>query len=92
MAMAHQGTGSSGLPCSFNASCTTTSPLKWRATMNAKAVELMNTAIAAFQPKVCNMKVVSHPQVPATINTGGAAYEVNTPPIEMFTNKMPKPQ
>jgi hypothetical protein len=35
------------------------------------------------------MKALSQPQVPATISTGGAAYEVRVPPMEMFTNSTP---
>ena len=35
------------------------------------------------------MKALSHCQVVATISTGGAAYEVNVPPIETLTNSTP---
>jgi hypothetical protein len=51
---------------------------------------LITTASAAFQPKVANMKGVSHCQGPATISTGGAAKWVRVPPIEMFTKSMPR--
>jgi hypothetical protein len=45
--------------------------------------------MAAFQPKVEAMKVVSQPQRPATISTGGAANEVSVPPTDTFTNNTP---
>src|SRR3546814_14867656 len=35
------------------------------------------------------MKAVSQPKVCATISTGGAAYAVNTPPIDILTNSTP---
>ena len=35
------------------------------------------------------MKALSQPQAPATISTGGAAYEVSVPPIETLTNSTP---
>jgi hypothetical protein len=35
------------------------------------------------------MNALSHPHFSATINTGGAANEVSTPPIEILTNNTP---
>src|SRR5450830_328123 len=52
-------------------------------------VALISTATAAFQPKWVNMKAESHCQAPATISTGGAAYEVRVPPMETLTNSTP---
>jgi hypothetical protein len=43
----------------------------------------------ARQPKCVSMKALSQPQAPATISTGGAAYEVRVPPIETLTNSTP---
>ena len=50
---------------------------------------LISTAMAAFQPKVTNMKAEVQFQVDATIKIGGAAKEVSVPPIETFTNRTP---
>ena len=50
---------------------------------------LTTTASAAFQPKCCNIKALSQPQAPATISTGGAAYDVKVPPIDTLTNSTP---
>ena len=36
------------------------------------------------------MKPLSHCQVDATINTGGAAYAVSVPPMETLTNRTPR--
>ena len=55
-----------------------------------RAVAFTTTASAALQPKVCSMKLRSHCQVAATINTGGAAKGVNVPPMDTFTSKTPK--
>ena len=49
----------------------------------------VETAIAAFQPNVDNMKPMSQPHLAATISTGGAAKGVRVPPIEMLTNRAP---
>src|SRR5690242_9699947 len=48
---------------------------------------LISTAIAAFQPNTETIKDKSQPHFSATINTGGAAYGVSTPPMEILTNK-----
>lgn len=60
-----------------------------RRSTKAQTVALVTTASAAFHPKVENMKALSHCQVEATINTGGAAYDVKVPPIETLTNSTP---
>jgi hypothetical protein len=56
---------------------------------NVPASALTITASAAFQPKVENMKAVSHCQVAATIRTGGAPKLVSVPPIDTLTNNTP---
>src|SRR5687768_13581319 len=50
----------------------------------------MMTAMAARQPNVLAINAESHCQAFATISTGGAAYEVKVPPIEIFTNSTPR--
>src|SRR5688572_7917382 len=52
-------------------------------------VALTSTATAAFHPKVASMNALSHCHVEATISTGGAAYDVRVPPIDMLTNSTP---
>ena len=37
-----------------------------------------------------HMYALSHPQVFATIKMGGAAYTLNVPPMETFTNNTPR--
>ena len=56
---------------------------------NVPASALTITASAAFQPKVENMKAVSHCQVAATMRTGGAPKLVSVPPIDTLTNNTP---
>src|SRR3954447_10742620 len=46
---------------------------------------LTSTASAARQPKWVNMNAVSQLHLAATINTGGAANEVNVPPTDTLT-------
>ena len=48
------------------------------------------TAIAAFQPNVLAIKLVSQPHWAATISTGGAANEVSVPPTEILTKSTPR--
>ena len=51
---------------------------------------LTKTAIAAFQHKFKSMNFKSHCHVVATIKTGGAANEVNVPPMDILTNSTPR--
>ena len=50
---------------------------------------LINTAIALRQPKLVIMNHKSQSQVELTIRTGGAAYGVSVPPIEILTKSTP---
>src|SRR6478609_3773557 len=53
------------------------------------SVAFTTVAIAAFQPNWESIQALSHCQVVATISTGGAAYDVSVPPIEMLTKSTP---
>src|SRR5574343_1377525 len=80
------GTGTASRPGVSSAACAPASSFR-KYIVTAQA--LTKTASAAFQPKVESMKMVSHFQVAATINTGGAPKLVSVPPIETLTNKTP---
>src|SRR5690606_37071736 len=56
---------------------------------NTTSAVLINTARAAFHPKLVIMNTMSQFHWLATISTGGAANGVSTPPMETLTNRVP---